>query len=362
VQRVRTAVGDEAWLVTGYELVREFLDDKRLGRAHRDPASAARTGHSAIFGGPLGDFDTEHADHARMRALLRPYFAPARMRRLRPRVEALTAGLLDALEEHGSPGDLHDGLALPLPILVICELLGVPYADRERFRGWSEQAGDVGDAARSEEGLGLLFAYGLELVARKRAQPGQDVLSGLVATEGVSDEEAAMLGMSLLFAGHETTVRFIGHGLLQLLTHPEQMRALRTEATRIPTAVEEILRSPAPGGNGIPRYAREDFDLAGIPIAAGELVIFDTAAGNHDPAAFTDPDRFDAARSEGAHLSFGHGARYCLGAPLARIELQVVYESLLPRLPTLRLAVDLDQVPLRTGVLTGGVHSLPVEW
>ena len=141
IHRVRTRVGDEAWLVTGYEEVRRLLSDDRLGRSHPDPAKAARMGESALFGGPMGNFDTEHADMARLRALMQPHFSPRRMRAIRPRVEQLAAGLLDRLAEHGSPADLHQALALPLPILVICELLGVPYADREQFRAWSERRG-----------------------------------------------------------------------------------------------------------------------------------------------------------------------------------------------------------------------------
>ena len=161
--QVRTQVGDHAWLVTDYAQVRRLLDDDRLGRSHRDPDSAARTGESALFGGPLGDFDTEAADHARMRKLLQPHFSPKHLRALAPRVEALTTGLLDELTAQGPPADLHAQLALPLPILVICELLGVPYSDREQFRVWAEDAGNVRDHARSEQGLTELFAYGSQV-------------------------------------------------------------------------------------------------------------------------------------------------------------------------------------------------------
>ena len=157
VHRVRTRVGDQAWLVTGYEEVRRLLADDRLGRSHPDPANAARLGESALFGGPMGNFDTEQADNARLRSLLQPHFSPRRMRALRPRVEELTAGLLGDLAEHGPPADLHQALALPLPIQVICELLGVPYADRDQFRAWSEAVGDVRHRVRSEQGVGELF-------------------------------------------------------------------------------------------------------------------------------------------------------------------------------------------------------------
>ena len=230
VHRVRTAVGDEAWLVSGHQEVRRLLDDDRLGRAHPEPETAARTGESALFGGPLGDFATEDVDHQRMRALLQPHFTPMHMRALRPRVEALTARLLDELIEHGSPADLHTAVALPLPILVICELLGVPYEDRDQFRAWTNDAANTRDRARSEHGLGQLFAYGQRLVAAKRREPGDDVISRLCATDGVSDDEAAGLSMALLFAGHETTVVQIGMTALLLLADPDQWNSPRGRA------------------------------------------------------------------------------------------------------------------------------------
>jgi len=370
IHRVRTAVGDEAWLVTGYDDVRRLLDDGRLGRSHPAPETAARTGESALFGGPLGDFATEHADHARMRSLIQPHFSPRRMRALRPRVETLTSGLLDALAGHGSPADLHAELAVPLPILVICELLGVPYADRDRFRAWSEDAGNTRDHARSERGLGELYAYGLRLVAAKRETPGDDVISRLCATDGladpVTDEEAAELSMGVLFAGHETTVARIGLGAMALLGNRDQWQALVADPGLVPAAVEEILRAPGSGDGGMPRYARTDFDVGGVTIRAGDLVLLDISAANHDPAAFADPDLVDVTRSgsgsAAAHLTFGHGARYCLGAPLARIELDVVFTQLARRFPSLELATDVGEVPLRHDTLTGGPAELRVRW
>lgn len=362
VHRVLTAVGDEAWLVTGHAQVRQLLDDDRLGRAHPAPETAARTGESALFGGPLGNFATEAADHARMRSLLQPHFSPKHLRALRPRVESLTARLLDELTEQGPPADLHAAVAVPLPILVICELLGVPYEDREQFRAWTADAAHIRDRARSERGLAELFGYGLRLVARKRAAPGDDVISRLCATEGVSDDEAAGLSMALLFAGHETTVVQIGLGALLLLTHPDQWQALVDDPGLVPNAVEEILRAPGKGGGGIPRYARTDLEIDGVTVRAGELVLLDNGAANHDTAVFTAPDRVDITRSATAHLTFGHGARYCLGAPLARIELQAVLAQLVIRLPALRLAVGVEELTMRRDTLTGGLAALPVRW
>jgi cytochrome P450 len=364
VHRVRTAVGHQAWLVTDYARVRQLLDDDRLGRSHREPETAARTGDSALFGGPLGDFDTEAADHARMRALLQPHFSHKHLRALTPRVEALTTGLLNELQKQGPPADLHAQLALPLPILVICELLGVPYSDRDQFRSWAQDAGNVCDHDRSERGLAELFAYGRRLVDRKRTHPGDDVMSRLCATDGVSDEDAATMSMFLLFAGHETTVVQIGLGAVLLLTNRDQWRALLDNPTLIPNAVEELLRTASSGGGvgGIPRYARTDFDLDGVAIRAGDLVLLDISAANLDPAVFADPQRVDVARKDGAHLKFGHGARYCIGAPLARIELKSVFAQLIPRFPSMRLAVDPATLPVRSDSLAGGLTELPVSW
>lgn len=360
IHRVRTAVGDEGWLVTAHAEVRRLLADERLGRAHPEPEKAARTGESALFGGPLGNFDTERADHARMRGLLQPHFTPGRMRALTSRVDELTTELLDRLAEHGSPADLVGAVAEPLPVLVICELLGVPYHDRGLFRGWARDAADTQDRGRSERGLAALFGYGRELVAHKRANPGDDVLTRLAADPEVSDEEAAGLGMALLFAGHETTVVQIGLGALHLLAHPDQWRALRDNPELVTKAVEEVLRAPDRGGRGIPRYAREDLEISGVLVKAGELVLLDTGAANHDGSVFTEPDRFDITRSAAAHLTFGHGLRYCIGAPLARLELRSVFRLLTARFPHMRLAAPESELTVHTGTLTGGLVALPV--
>ncbi|WP_086667108.1 cytochrome P450 [Lentzea kentuckyensis] len=362
VHRIRTAVGHDAWLVTDYACVRELLGDDRLGRSHPDPQNAARTGESALFGGPLGDFVTERADHARMRALLQPHFSPKRMRALRPRIDALTAQLLDQLATSGSPADLHAAVAVPLPILVICELLGVPYDDRDQFRAWTEAAANINDHTVSEQGLGNLFGYGMRLVETKRQEPGDGVISRLCATDGVSTEEAAMLSMALLFAGHETTVVQIGMGALLLLANPDQWNALRDDPGLIPNAVEEILRAPGKGGGGIPRYARTDMEIDGVRISAGDLVLLDIGAANHDATVFAEPDRVDVSRQASAHLTFGHGLRYCIGAPLARMELQAVFSQLILRFPTMRLAVPVEDLTIRRDVLTGGLTALPVTW
>jgi pentalenolactone synthase len=284
------------------------------------------------------------------------------MRALRSRVETLTTQLIDELAEQRPPADLHARLAIPLPILVICELLGVPYEDRDRFRAWTTDAANTRDHGRSERGLTQLYDYGRQLVAVKRLQPTDDVISRLCATEGVSDDEAAELSMALLFAGHETTVVQIGLSAVLLMANPEQWQALVDEPALVPNAIEETLRASRRGGGVMPRYARTDLEVGGVTIKTGELVLLEIGAGNHDPAVFVAADRVDVTRSGTSHLGFGYGARYCLGAPLARIELQTVFAQLVSRFPTLRLAVNVEELTMRPDALAGGLTELPVRW
>jgi len=362
IHRIRTPVGDQAWLVTGYAQVRTLMDDDRLGRSHRSPQTAPRSRASALFGGPMGDFEAEPAGHRRMRELLQPHFSPRRLRSLASRVETLTEGLLDQLVADGPPADLHAKLALPLPLLVICELLGVPYRDRDSFRVWVDAAAFADDAEESGQGMAALVDYGIGLVADKRNRPGDDVISRLCEQDDLADVEIAVLAMGLLFAGYETTVVQIWIQLVQLLTNPTLWRELREDPSRIPKATEELLRASLIGGVGIPRYARDDIDIAGITIEAGELVLLDPGSANHDPAFFDDPDAVDFDRRGTPHLSFGYGGRYCLGAPLARMELNAVISQVIPRLPDLRLAVDVEALGINSEALGSGLVALPVTW
>jgi cytochrome P450 len=364
VHRVRTAVGDPAWLVTGYAEVRQLLGDDRLGMSHPDPDRAARVNDSALFGGrPQGNHDTEHADRARFRGLLQPFFTAKRMRALRPRVDALVAELLDQLATQAPPVDLQQALAVPLPILVICELLGVPYEDRARFRAFSQAAAAVDDQERSQTGLMELWAYTRQLVAGKRARPGgDDVISGLCAVDGLDDDYIAMLAAMILFAGHETTVVQLGYGAVLLLTNPDHRDAVLADPALLPAAVEECLRAGNTGGGGIPRYPRTDIEVAGVKIPAGDLILLDNGAANHDASVFDDPHRFDPTRPANPHLSFGHGGHYCIGAPLARVELEAVFAQLIRRFPTMRLAVPVEALRVRRDLLTGGLAELPVTW
>ncbi|GAA0615345.1 cytochrome P450 [Kutzneria viridogrisea] len=364
ISRVRTMAGDEAWLVSRYEDVKALFADERLGRSHPRPEKAAKVTNSAILGGASGDYDTEDHDHAAMRAMLVPAFSPRRMRAMRPLIERLVEDLLDAMQAKQPPVDLHTELAEPLPVLVICELLGVPYADRAEFRALSDAAADTVNAQSSATAWQGLVEYMAGLIAGKRTQPGDDLLSDLIAAHGdkVADGDLAALGAGLLFAGHETTLVRIDFGTVLLLSNPDQREAALRGDSELAATVEEVLRRSSNGVGGLPRYAREDIQVGDVTIAAGEAVLLSIGGANHDAQAFPEPTRFDAGRASNQHLAFGHGARYCIGASLARIELQVVFAALLRRFPTLRLAVPVDQLELRTGRLGGGLVSVPVAW
>jgi pentalenolactone synthase len=375
VRRITTPAGDSAWLVTGYTTVRTLLSDPRLGRSHPHPERAARYSEAAIFGQPMGSPETERSDHALMRSLLTPAFSARRMATLRPRVQELVDSLLDEMSRNTPPVDFHALVSLPLPVQVICELLGVPYADRKDFRRWSDDAADMLDGARSRAGLGHLQAYISELLERKRRTPTEDVLSDLGAAQAYapgafSNEGAAQLAAGLLFAGHETTVAAIDKGVILLLTNPAEREVLMRDSTAVPRAVEEILRLPLPvpaaersaAPSGLPRYANADIELDGTTIAAGDLVLLDLQDANLDPAIFENPAAFEVLRADDPHLTFGYGAHYCIGAPLARIELQAIFSTLFRRFPTLRLAVPNEDLRLRSQLLTGGLSELPMVW
>lgn len=375
-QRTTTPASDPTWLVRDYATVRRLLSDPRLGRTHPEPERASRYSESVIFGRPQPASPTEVEDHARMRRLLAPWFAARRLAELRPRVQEMVDALLDGLGAAGPPVNFHEAVSFPLLALVICELLGVPYADREEFRRWSDEAADMTDQARSLGGLGALWKYLGGLVSAKRDEPGNDVLSGLVAAhradpDGLSLDGVAQLGAGLLFAGHETTVAAIDTGVVLLATHPAQRDALRRDPALLPTAVEEILRASLPGSQpaaddprarGLARWANADLDVDGVRIPAGDLVLLGLQQANDDAQLLGSRCGFDVARHPNPHLTFGHGPRFCIGAPLARLELQVLFTALLERFPALALAVPVEQLQPRSDLLTGGLTALPVTW
>lgn len=369
ITRALTPAGDPAWLVTGYAEARALFNDPRLGRSHREPETAPRISNSGFNGGPVGEFDAEPAFNARLRRVLVPSFSARRMRHLEDGMQQLADSLLDDMIAAGGAGqvvDLHEALSLPLPIFVICQLLGVPYSDRDHFKDLSERSATMtGDDPFTA--IVELLAYAGELADVKRRDPGPDVITDLVQAQrddpAFTDAELTHVVAGVLFAGHETTVNRISIGALLLLENPEVRRRLVDDPASRPHIVEEILRLAAPENFGLARYAREDITVGDVEIAAGDAVIIATLAGNRDEAAFPDPEAFDPDRPAGAaHLSFGHGAHYCIGASLARTELKVALTTLFTRLPDLRLAVDASRLRLHTERLTGGLHDLPVTW
>ncbi|NMO90582.1 cytochrome P450 [Actinomycetospora sp. TBRC 11914] len=372
VAAVTTPAGDPAWLVTRYEEVRDLLGDKRLGRSHPHPEQAARITHGAVQEGPSGSYETEEADHTRMRRLLTPAFSAKRMRQMGDDVQALVDGYVDDLvaAREASPdgvADLHATLAVPLPVAVICRLLGVPHEHSEFFRDLSDRMASY-DPARDPAGARAEFGrYMAGLAEQKRAQPREDVISDLVAAQAQDESydyaEMVRLSVGLLFAGHETTVNRIGLGTLLLLTRPERWADLTADPDgRTDAVVEEIMRLGAPGDLGLLRYAHTDVEVGGVTIHEGDAVILSINAANRDPDAFADAEAFDPDREERAHVGFGHGGHFCIGASLARTELRTVFRTLARRLPGLRLAAGLDDIEVRTQHLTGGVRALPVAW
>lgn len=272
---MRTPAGDPAWLVTSYEDVRALFGDSRLGRSHPCPERVARFSHDAIAGGPIGEYATETADHARMRELATPLFSRRRIRLLRPRITEFATRLVDELE---APADLHERYSVRLPVEVICELLGVPAADRPVFRRWADESGGMTDQTAALVALQDLLGCMAELIAHKRRHPADDAITELSKDSSLSDEQMVFLCTMLLFAGFETTVARIDFGALLLMTHPEQ----RTHS--MPAVVEEILRYSAPSTGVIPRYAHAPVELDGQAIEPGELVLLGFEQANRDPS------------------------------------------------------------------------------
>jgi cytochrome P450 len=284
---------------------------------------------------------------------------------LRPRVQQITDELLDEMLPKGR-ADLVDSFAYPLPITVICELLGVPDIDRVAFRAMSNEIVTPTDGDSEVAAVRQLAAYLDELIEDKRCTaPSDDLLSDLIRTRAedgdrLSRDELRGMAFILLVAGHETTVNLITNGVHALLTHPDQLAALRADMTLLDGAVEEVLRFEGPVETATYRYAAEPLEIGGRAVAAGDPVMIGLDAANRDTARCPDPDRFDIRRAPQGHLSFGHGIHYCLGAPLARLEAQAALATLLTRLPDLALAVEPSELRWRGGLIMRGLRTLPV--
>ncbi|MFI0773683.1 cytochrome P450 [Streptomyces sp. NPDC021212] len=361
--------GKAGWLLTGYEDVRELLADDRFS-SDRVRASSPVRAFPVREDDPrrVGSFiGMDPPEHTRYRRLLSRWFTVRRMRELLPRVEGIVTDHLDAMERTGPPADLVRAFAQPIPSLVICELLGVPYADRAAFQGWSATLFRIDeDEEKILAARDAVWDYMRDLVAAKRRRPDGALLSRLVhdadrAAE-FSDAELTGVGLLLLIAGHETTANMLALGTFALLRHPEQARLVRERPEAADAAVEELLRYLTIVQFGTVRVAREDVEIAGVRVRAGETVVASIAAANRDPARFPDPDALDVTRDATEHIAFGHGVHQCLGQHLARMEMRTGYPALLRRFPTLRLAVPPEEVPLRDDMLVYGVHRLPVTW
>ncbi|SEG99940.1 Cytochrome P450 [Nonomuraea solani] len=368
VRRVSTSLGLDAWMVTRFADVREVLGDStRFSNAERSnfrPPGLPDVSPEDIRkmrAGNLLSFDPP--EHTRLRRMLTPEFTMRRMRRLEPRIRAIVAQHLDAMEAAGPPADLVTAFALPVPSLVICELLGVPYADRDDFQRRTRQMLDL--SVRIEDRMAASResrAYMAELVARTQADPGEDLLGMLVREQGhdLSADELIGIGGLLLLAGHETTSNMLGIGTLALLRHPAQLELLKKEPQRINATVEELMRWLSIVHTGTFKVTTTEVELSGVRIPAGELVVCVLPAANRDPALVADPDRFDIARGDLGHVAFGHGVHHCLGAPLARMELHIAFPALFERFPGLREAGK--PAEFRSFNVVYGLSSFEVAW
>ncbi len=315
----------------------------------------------------------DEPDHTRLRTLVNQAFTARMVERLEARVQAIADELLDRVAGRGAM-DLIEGVAFPLPITVIAELLGIPARDRNRFRTWSSALmTPTADAARTARKLAKsrplmedFIAYLSAVFDARRRTPGDDLITSLLQAEEagdvLSEEELYAMVLLLVVVGHETSVNLIGNGMLALLRHPEQMQRLRADPSLLPGAVEEMLRYDCPVERAPMRYAAEDVTLGGVTIRRGDAVSVVLGAANRDPGQFLEPDRFDIGRSPNRHLAFGLGVHYCLGAPLARLEGRIAVGALLQRLPSLRLAVDERELRWRSHPIMRGLQHLPVVW
>ncbi|MFJ4180125.1 cytochrome P450 [Streptomyces sp. NPDC089733] len=362
VHTVRTDEFDRVWLVVGYDEARAALADPRFAKDWRGlPGAPAES--DPIF---LNLLELDAPRHTRLRRLVAREFTARRVEALRPRVQQITDELLDAMVPAGR-ADLVDALAFPLPMTVICELIGVPDLDRDAFRLLSNGVVTPTSPEGEMEAVRAMNEYLGELIEDKRRSPGDDLMSALVRTrdedgDSLSPDELVGMAFLLLVAGHETTVNLIANGVRALLGHPEQLAALLVDPELIGGAVEEMLRYDGPVENSTLRFPREPVRIGQRVIPAGVPVLVSLAGADRDPARYPEPDTFDIRRDAQGHLAFGHGMHFCVGAPLARMEGRIAIRTLLQRCPSLAPdagAGELDWIP---GMLLRGVRGLPVRW
>jgi cytochrome P450 len=359
----------EVYLITRHDDIKAVLSDHERFSNERPPGFAVQGVQSteqeqatARAGNLLG---LDPPDHSRLRRMLTPEFTIRRMKRLEPRIVEIVGAQLDAMENAGPPVDLVENFALPIPSLVICELLGVPYDDREDFQRRSVRQLDF--SVPMPERIDLQRqgrAYMTTLVARARRHPGEDILGMLVREHGdeLTDDELIGVASLLLLAGHETTSNMLGLGTLALLRHPEQLALVRDDPDAIGPAIEELLRWLSIVQSAIPRITTTDVEVAGVTIPAGNLIFASMPSGNRDAAYIHSPEVLDIRRGAPGHLAFGHGVHHCLGAPLARMEMRIAFPALLRRFPNLTLAEDFTDVAFRTWSFIYGLKSLEVSW
>jgi cytochrome P450 len=369
VPRVRLATGREAYLALRHEDVRQVLADPRFSRAAAMGPDTPSLVPVTTQGPPGMIFNMDPPDHTRLRRLVSKAFTHRRVEELRPRVQAVVDGLLDAMAEQGPPADMVTMLARPLPATVICEMLGIPDEDRPRLGGFLDVVMSAGQQTPEEMAAGFQASTEclLELVERKRRQPDDDLLSALVqahdGTDRLTEHELLMTVLALFGGGLETMSTHLPFSLLTLFRRPDQLALLVDRPDLVPNAAEELLRYIPMGPASFPRVATVDVEVGGVTIPAGQTVFPVHAAANRDPATFADPDRVDITRTEAsAHVMFGHGMHHCLGAALARQELQVALGSLLRRFPALRLAVPEAELDFDADHMLGRLRALPVAW
>ncbi len=365
--RVTLPYGEEGWLLTRYDDVRTVLGDARFSLAQaavRDVPRLTPQRYGAIL------TDQDPPDHTRLRRLVAKAFTAHRVERLRGQAERITDELLDAMVHAGPPADLSEALGIPLPGLMICELLGVPYADRDQFRDWVGAWMSVTALTPEQRGdhIARLAGYLADLAARRRQDPTDDLLGALViaSDEGdrLSEDEVVQLTLVILAAGYESTASQIVNFTYALLTHPDQLALLRSRPELMPGAVEELMRwvPLLAVADVLPRYALADVELSGGTVRAGEPVLLAKHAANRDPRRYEDPERLDITRDAQGQLGFGHGAHHCLGAQLARMDIRIALAGLLARFPDLRLAVPEAELEWKSGMAVRGPVALPIAW